>query len=304
MMIIKGNSMSGKKRLIILTPNSPGIQRSHDLLCQYLSGRGVEINTKLDLSLKQKNINIYILPIHYYYILFILKILRFNVIFMCHGRSSLAHNGFLKHTALTFLTGLVEKISDHNIFVSKNTKGSAKGLIFHNIIRNKKYTLSVNNKTVYYFGRICKSKGVPEILKLAREISDFKFIFFGQIEKNYNSFQSELLGNNNCEYGGSYQNIAELKELVQPGSVFMSLNRNEPFGITYIEALELQLLPIVPEGAGVTDVMSGGVVINNKTNLSETLEEIFGKKFNIELKVDDDRDTIAEFFDTIRGRKA
>ena len=294
--------MDKKNKITILTPASPGIKRSHDFLTRYLREHGYYISTKANFAKQDRRTHLFILPIHYFVLLLILKVMGFHVVFICHGRSNLKHNGLIKHIILTAITSILERVSDANIYVSNVARTDNKGFVFHNILNSKKFNLRINTKTIYYFGRICESKGVERILELAVEMPEYSFKFLGSIEAKFTNFRAIIENIENCEYKGSYDKFEELKNIVKPGSIFLSLNFNEPFGITYLEALELNLIPIVPRNSGFSEVFTGGIMVLPETNLATIIETAFGRMYNMEVNLVDDRGALIRFFKKILSR--
>ncbi len=292
--------------IFIITPNSSlGIIASHQILTKELLKNFNSVYNKNSIYDFLKYIfdfKIFIFPVHYWYLGILCRLIGKKVIFICHGKPCKSHYKIIRFYSLVLLVKLSEYISSFSIYVSLSTKGKSSGYIFHNIDNN--YHFEINNKffsnNIIFFGRIDPSKGIRDIFRLVNKInrtnSKFNFLIAGCVTSSFHTeFEKLLTLHKFAVYLGEYKNNDELKLLLHGNSgIFLSLNFNEPFGIVYLEALKLGLLPIIPAGSGFSEVCDGLPIYHNYLDLENIIINSINIKnaYNININLNDQREEL------------
>jgi len=127
--------------------------------------------------------------------------------------------------------------------------------------------VSIDNKVKYSkknsvitLGRFSKNKGQMEQLKIAKESPDIKFYIVGFAKKknNYNNKCLDYKKNNNLNNVRLVRNASfrEKMDLLKNSKIFLNTTKNEPFGITTVEAIMAGCLPIVYDSGGQKEIVS------------------------------------------------
>lgn len=288
--------------IFIITPRaSPGIVASHAMLSRQISKyfEGVKNETNIKFFFKYLfKFKIIIFPVHYWYLGILCRLFGKKVIFICHGRPTKSHYANIRFFILVALIKLSELISNFSIYVSNSTRGKSPGYVIHNIEKN--YFFHINNfspNTIFFFGRVDPSKGIREIFNLVDclNISDIKYSLkiAGRITDKFLPEFMKLMENHSfATYLGEYKNHEELKSIFKNhAGFFLSLNFNEPFGIVYLEALKLGLIPIVPSGSGFLEVCEGLPIANCLLEVKKIIINANKNKkpYSININLSDDR---------------
>lgn len=235
-------------------------------------------------------VDVVFLAVHHFYLIIFLRLIRKRVVFVCHGLPNKLHYKFWKFHLIKALIFYCESMSSANVYVSHRLKNNKKGYVFHNMANSMEcQSIQVNNSQCIFFGRISKTKGVESIIETAKNNPRTSFTFFGYIEKEIMEKFSAALGDSNIHYGGPFSSYDELERYNLKGSIFISLNMYEPFGIVYLEAMELGLIPVVPSLSGAAEVISGAPLIDDKSDLMSVIRNLEGKTVVLSTSLNDDR---------------
>jgi glycosyltransferase involved in cell wall biosynthesis len=108
----------------------------------------------------------------------------------------------------------------------------------------------------------------------------------GYVDKNVRSELKKLTNEDGIKYIGEYSSHSSLKSLLKQvgcdSGFFISWNNQEPFGLVYQEAIELNLLPLLPVQIGFTELLDDKLVEQLTFN---SLENAFSAISTISPKV-------------------
>ncbi len=289
------------------------------LIYSPLKSLGVKKSTEILSNILKEH---KILKVHSIFHLFLLKILnphsililslssivlsfffRKSLIFV-HGYPEKSHYSSLRRSFILLAYYLSFKNSLGVIFVSKLTKNKFSSFycknkfVIHNIDKPIKRLNITPKKKLIYWGRVIPEKGLDKILNLFSILKDsdpnWEFEFWG-----YGKFPYiNRLINSGASYKGSFKDISEIKSksINLNGSFFISLNDNEPFGISYIEALMLGCIVVIPRYAGANEVLEGSGIIRYDSNVLRKIHEIFDlNNLCVYARVQDDRNNFKNF---------
>jgi glycosyltransferase involved in cell wall biosynthesis len=139
-----------------------------------------------------------------------------------------------------------------------------------------------------YVGRICLTKGLMLILKaLSRILNNsnqrINFHLVGALKENLKTHQElQQASLDNITYHG-YLEKEKIVEIYSRSKLFISLNPEEPFGFTYVEALACGTPIIVPKGCGIAPFLDSRLALlvdMNEHSISETIEYGLSKSWD------------------------
>lgn len=276
--------------VLFLNPASVGIRRSHGIMADWLNQSATaSCSVRIRDALSPK-VEVVFLAVHHFYLIVLLRLCRKRVVFVCHGLPNREHYKFWKFHLIRVLIRICEIMSSTNVYVSDRLRNNKKGYTFHNITNSIQcQSVKVDNSQCVFFGRISEHKGLEAIIKTAKNCPDVRFVFFGYIEKEVREKFSTALTESNICYHGAFSSYQELEDYNLQGSIFISLNMHEPFGMVYLEAIELGLIPIVPRLSGAAEVISGAPLIDEQSELMSIIRNLGGKIVMLSTTVNDDR---------------
>ena len=125
-------------------------------------------------------------------------------------------------------------------------------------IDNKDYYSKKNS--VITLGRFSKNKGQIEQLEIAKKSPNTKFYIVGFAKKDNNYYNKclEYKRDNNLMNVEIIRNASYTKKmkLLKESKIFLNTAKNEPFGITTVEAIMTGCLPIVYNSGGQREIVS------------------------------------------------
>ena len=143
---------------------------------------------------------------------------------------------------------------------------------FLNTSRKKELSISY----AFYFGRISKEKGVPELMETFRNLKDIKLFLAGEIEDD-----TKIISTENIFYLGSL-NKEEIKENIRNSKFCISFSTlPETFGLVALESIALGKPFIGLETGAFREVINQGrtgFVCKNITEAQEKIKQIITKE--------------------------
>jgi len=173
--------------------------------------------------------------------------------------------------------------------IEKNTNiEKNKIILIYNAIPNLKGSNVKKKKQVLTVGEINKEtylrKGLDRFIGLAKSMLDINFYHIGKWTDNKGNFDDTFfnyvksISPKNIEYLG-YLNDNELYNFFKESKVYVQLSRHEAFGVSVVEAMSYDCIPVVWNSFSLPEVVCGnGFIIDN---LSSALD-----KTKLALKLD------------------
>jgi glycosyltransferase involved in cell wall biosynthesis len=152
-----------------------------------------------------------------------------------------------------------------------------------------------------YVGRICLTKGLKLILQALSHILNkngkkINFHIVGDLKENL-QFHQELqeipLDNIICH---GYLDKEKIAEIYSRSKLFISLNPEEPFGFTYVEALSCGTPIIIPKGCGIAPFVDSRLALfvdMNEISIADAIENGLSKSWNVDEIASIARDTFS-----------
>jgi glycosyltransferase involved in cell wall biosynthesis len=213
-----------------------------------------------------------IFSFHFIHLIFIRWVLfrKRRDVFFCHGAVEWRDYSLVKFSVLKAIYACAHKLSAAVLYVSENTRHrvavrAKQSYIIRNVDRaSRTYQVHLKDEPDFvYFGRLHQAKNIPAIAELAEMYG----ARFGYQPKIYIWGPGDLTIVDKVKaktglqviYKGTFSDLQEIAVECN-GNIFFSGNENEPFGIAYLDALELNMVPILPEKAGASEVLEGGVL--------------------------------------------
>jgi len=127
----------------------------------------------------------------------------------------------------------------------------------------------------FYFGRISKDKGVPELMKTFQKISGIKLYIAGEIEDD-----TQIIQDKNIKYLGKLTK-EEVQSYIKKAAFCVSFSRlPETFGLVALESIALGK-PFVGLNAGayreIIEQGKTGFICNNIREVEEKISQIVSK---------------------------
>ncbi|QIR39570.1 glycosyltransferase family 4 protein [Tolypothrix sp. PCC 7910] len=141
-----------------------------------------------------------------------------------------------------------------------------------------------------YVGRICLTKGLKLILKALSNILNnsgkkINFHVVGALKENLQSHQElKQASLDNIIYHG-YLDKEKIVEIYSCSKLFISLNPEEPFGFTYVEALACGTPIIIPKSCGIAPFVDSRLALfvdMNERSVAEAIEYGLSKFWNLD----------------------
>ena len=181
----------------------------------------------------------------------------------------------------------VSKSNLNDILKNTSIKSSKIELIYNAIpkipnlkFEKKRQVLSVGeiNKETFY------RKGLDRYIAVAKSLDDVNFYHIGKwtdtkgnFDKSHFNYVKSIAPKNMIFLG--YVSNNELIEYFKSSKVYIQLSRHEAFGVSVVEALSYQCVPIVTNCYSLPEIIDGnGYVV---TNLDEAIEKV---KFALDIK--------------------
>ena len=213
-----------------------------------------------------------IFSFHFIHLIFIRWVLfrKRQDVFFCHGAVEWTDYSLVKFAVLKTVYACAHKLSAAVLYVSENTRNrvalrAKKACIIRNVDRaSRTYQVQLKDKPDFvYFGRLHQAKNIPAIAELA-DIYGARFDYQPKIYiwgPGDLTIVATVKAKTDLQviYKGTFSNLQEIAAECD-GNIFFSGNENEPFGIAYLDALELNMVPVLPEKAGASEVLEGGVL--------------------------------------------
>ena len=263
--------------IFINVKNAPGLQKAHRIwikrMKHFVDDRYVRDQ---DFILKLLFCSeVVCLPVHFFWLAAIRKILGLRTVGVFHGFANIQHYSFIRYHFLKIAQWITWKTTSLHIYNSKFTfetlmqqfRSEKKQNDFVIYPAHKSYCFSkdINAKgdNILYFGRMVTAKNVHLIIENFRnsEIKDsYKLILAGGfMDKAIARELHNLKNNAQIQYIGGYDDHLSLRDKLKQigcdGGFFVSWNTQEPFGLVYQEAIELNLLPLLPMQIGFTEIL-------------------------------------------------
>ncbi len=150
-----------------------------------------------------------------------------------------------------------------------------------------------------YVGRICLTKGLMLILNALARIHNkggqqINFHLIGALKDNLQSHQKlQEKSLDNIIYHG-YLDKEKIVEMYSRSKLFISLNPEEPFGFTYVEALACGTPIIIPKSCGIAPFVDSRLALfvdMNEHSIAEAIEHGLSKFWNLDEIASLSRDT-------------
>ena len=268
--------------IFINVKGSPGIQKAHNIWIERLKnfGHAQEIR---DLDFEFKLIfcsEIVCLPVHFFWVSALRKLFGLRSVGIFHGFANLQHYSFSKYHFLKFAQWITWRTTYLRIYNSRLTLETLmqqfRSEMQHNdhVIYPAHLSYTYSDQAVFkrpnivYFGRMVTSKNVHLIIQNFKD-SEIKhshrlILAGGYVDKNVRSELKKLTNEDGIKYIGEYSGHSSLKGLLKQAGCesgfFISWNNQEPFGLVYQEAIELNLLPLLPVQIGFTELLDDKLV--------------------------------------------
>ena len=140
-------------------------------------------------------------------------------------------------------------------------------------VKKKKQVLTVGeiNKETYL------RKGLDRFIDLAKGMLDINFYHIGKWTDNKGNFDDTFfnyvksISPKNIEYLG-YLNDEELYNFFKESKVYAQLSRHEAFGVSVVEAISYNCIPVVWNSFSLPEVVCGnGFIVDNLLSLASSL---------------------------------
>lgn len=147
-------------------------------------------------------------------------------------------------------------------------------------IKEENIDLDLKKKQVLYLGKLTKSKGVYDLIKIISKVhkcdSNIKFIIAGNGEIENVKNEINKLSLNGCVDVVGWANDEKKKKLLEESSILVVPSHFESFGISIVEAMAKGLVIIANNVGGVPDIvlnkLNGKLIRNN--NIDSFKDEI------------------------------
>lgn len=268
--------------IFINVKGAPGIQKAHKIWIERLKSfsQAQEIR---DLDFDFKLIfcsEIVCLPVHFFWVSVLRKMLGLRTVGIFHGFANKQHYSFSKYHFLKIAQWVTWRTTFLRIYNSRMTLETLmkqfRSEMQHNdhVIypAHSSYTYSgqavFKRPNIVYFGRMVTSKNVHRIIQKFKD-SEIKhshrlILAGGYIDENVRSELKKLTNEDGIKYIGEYRGHLSLKDLLNQAECdsgfFISWNDQEPFGLVYQEAIELNLLPLLPVQIGFAELLDDKLV--------------------------------------------
>ncbi|MCM0593366.1 MAG: glycosyltransferase family 4 protein [Gloeotrichia echinulata DEX184] len=152
-----------------------------------------------------------------------------------------------------------------------------------------------------YVGRICLTKGLKLIFKALSHILNnsgkkINFHLVGALRENLQSHQElQQASLDNVIYHG-YLDKEKIVEIYSRSKLFISLNPEEPFGFTYVEALACGTPIIIPKSCGIAPFVDSRLALfvdMNEISIASAIENGLSKSWNVDEIANIARDTFS-----------
>lgn len=236
---------------------------------------------KINKIVKKENPDIILSSLEYSIAFLFAKNTKIKKVHFIHGFPSEKHYGKMKLKLMLFLDKLISHKYDY-IFTNSNFSYVINNIIYGNrvdkvinigiafsFIEDIKLNQIIENTNIkkknslLYVGRLTKSKNVKTIILAIKYIEDkynFKvdldIVGDGKEKSELEKIAKELKLNIN--FAGSLS-LEETIVYYKKSSVFASLNPNEPFGMTFLEALSYNCKIIAPTIGGQLDFLNSNL---------------------------------------------
>ena len=263
--------------IFVNVKNAPGIEKAHQIWVERM--RGEEHSSRVrDHCFLIKFIfcsEVLCLPVHFFWLCALRKILRLRTVGVFHGFANKEHYSPLRYYLLKIAQWITWRTTNIHVYNSKLTLNCLMH-DFQSERQNNDFIIYPTQKAyrsievssfecrhVVYFGRMVAAKNVHLIMrefKKSRVACSHKLILFGGfVDKTVQTELEELETNGRILYFGDYHNHLSLREKLKKlgcsNGFFISWNESEPFGLVYQEAIELGLLPLLPFRAGFAEII-------------------------------------------------
>lgn len=263
--------------IFVNVKGAPGIQKAHKIWIERLKSfsqapevRDLDFDFKLIFSSE-----IVCLPVHFFWVSALRKMLGLRTVGIFHGFANMQHYSLSKYHFLKLAQWVTWRTTYLRIYNSRITLETLMEQFRSEVQQNdhviypahSSYTYSdqavFKRPNIVYFGRMVSSKNVHLIIQKFKD-SEIKhshrlILAGGYIDKNVRSELEKLKNEDGVEYIGEYSSHLSLKDLLKQAGCdsgfFISWNNQEPFGLVYQEAIELNLLPLLPVQIGFTELL-------------------------------------------------
>lgn len=211
--------------------------------------------------------------------LIIKKIYKYNlpIILQCHCdvKDQIQQNMLSK-----YLFGKICKFSSKILVLNEKSHEYLKELkikssIFPNfiddeIVKNEKKTINEKIHNILFIGHITKTKGIDELLEVAKCLKDINFIFVGELHENYKNKSYAQ----NIFFVGNV-NHREVIGYLDNADVFILPSYTEGFSVAVLEAMA-RGLPIITTNVGYNTTLigdEGGIIVETR-DVNSIIESI------------------------------
>ncbi len=137
----------------------------------------------------------------------------------------------------------------------------------------KKYNFKLNELLILYFGRLHKSKGVDQIIKISKYFPNVKFIIMGN-GPELNNLKSEGRNIKNIKFIYGKITDKEKMEAFNAADIFIHPSHYDAFGITLLEAFSQKCAVITTNQGGLPWVVEKAGLIFKDNDLNDLKEKL------------------------------
>ena len=113
------------------------------------------------------------------------------------------------------------------------------------------YPVKRDDRLIVSIGRLNKDKQYEDLLKIASELPNYRFLIIGALNKGDEEYIKSLTRNMGTNVS-VMQNLDNIKKenILRKASIYLHLKRKEHYGISVVEAMSYGLIPVVPKSGG------------------------------------------------------
>ncbi len=138
-----------------------------------------------------------------------------------------------------------------------------------------------DEQLVVSLGRFAPEKRQLEQLEIARKLPHLKFCFMGFLSDNAYFEQCEnFKKKHNLQHVDLLPNLSyrKVNELLDRAGLFLHAIRNEPFGITTVEAISHGCIPVVPDSGGQVEIVPRKELrYKDRSEAIKIIEQLLGR---------------------------
>lgn len=267
--------------IFVNAKNAPGIIKAHIVYAERINnlfGNVIAQARSLEIHLIFSR-EVLCVPVHFFWVAFVRRLCGLPTVAVFHGFATVQHYSFLRYHTLRLAQWITWKFTFFHIYNSNVT--------LETLMRQLSITRTHNDFVIYpcrnvykpskklrgkrnnivFFGRMVKAKNVHLIIEKFKNLglkNYFNLILAGgHIEKHIKNLLNHVTIDDNIKYIGEYDGLSSLREKLNKigcnDGYFISWNNQEPFGLVYEEAIELNFLPLFPDQVGFTEVVDASV---------------------------------------------